>query len=313
MKYLGKDFIFKADRVAPWWQSHTMAPTAILLGETIRVFLGCWDSNGISRIGFIDLQAGDPKMVKAVSDAPVLEIGRPGTFDDNGVFPGHAYAYDGQIYLYYTGFQLSDKVRHFNFGGLAISKDGKHFLKTSEAPILDRADEGLHVRAGQSVIYQDHRVKSCYSAGTGWLHIGGELRPVYDVHYQESNNFTDFKNKGTRIIECNLAVEHGLGRPQICSVDNEIYVFYTRRMLDMKYYFGYAKLVRNCGVAEGGDLEHGSWHRLDSAVTVPFGRQGEFDSDMIYFPSFLQVGNRKYVFYSGNEFGKGGLGVIRFA
>ena len=42
-------------------------------------------------------------------------------FDDNGVFPGHVNLFSNKIFLYYTGFQLGKKVRHYNFGGLAIS------------------------------------------------------------------------------------------------------------------------------------------------------------------------------------------------
>ena len=54
--------------------------------------------------------------------------------------------------MYYTGFQLGHKIRHYNFGGLAISKDGGDtFKRYSQAPIMDRADEGLFVRAGQSI------------------------------------------------------------------------------------------------------------------------------------------------------------------
>ena len=90
-----------------WWESHTMAPSALLINEeTIRVFLGCWDRKQISRIGYIDVDATNPLKIIKISNKAVLDIGEDGTFDENGVFPAHANKIDNKIYLYYTGFQL---------------------------------------------------------------------------------------------------------------------------------------------------------------------------------------------------------------
>ena len=205
-----------------WWVSHTMAPSAIELNEkTIRVFIGCWDKNGISRIGWIDLNSENPLEVKDISEEPILNIGDPGCFDDNGVFPAHAYKIKNEIWLYYTGFQIGQKVRHYNFGGLAISKDGKEFQRVSKAPVLDRSDEGLMVRAGQSVLLEENIFKTVYSAGSGWAEVGGKKRPIYDVYYQESVDGFSYKKNGSLIIKHNPKFEHGLGRPQILYLNNE--------------------------------------------------------------------------------------------
>ncbi len=302
MKVIKKEFLINPKKISHWWQSHAMAPTAVLIDpNTIRIFVGAWDDKGISRIGYIDICANSLKEIKAISSAPVIDIGAPGTFDDNGVFPGHAYIHNGTVFLYYTGFQLSDKIRHFNFGGLATSTNGVNFKKESAAPILDRADEGLHVRAGQSILFDGRRFLTTYSAGSDWQMAGGKLRPVYDVFFQTSDNPRMFGKTGRRIIACDLAVEHGLGRPQICTIGSDTLVFYTRRLLSMKYSFGCARKTK-------GE----EWVRLDRDFDIPFGRPGEFDSSMVYFPSFLNVNGRNLIFYSGNDFGKAGIGVLEF-
>ena len=294
-----RGFIFKADAINDWWHSHTMAPSAILLdARRIRIFCGCWNASKISSIGFVDVDSNDPIRILEVSQQPVLGSGRPGTFDDNGVFPAHASLHHGEVYLYYTGFQLVDKIRYTNFGGLAKSTDGRHFTRVSEAPILDRADEGLHVRAGQSVV-EDHGIfKTCYSAGTGWELIEGQFRPRYDVFYQESLDGITYQKEGTCIVRCDPSVEHGLGRPQIARLGGDYYVFYTRRIKqDMKYQVG-------CAVLSDGR----EWRRIDDWVDLPFGSSGEFDSEMVYFPSVVQAGDRAFLFYCGNHFGRDGLG-----
>lgn len=291
--------LFCAQNVAGWWVSHTMAPAAIELDQQrIRIYLGCWDAAGISRIGFIDVDSADPSRLLAISQRPVLDIGRDGMFDENGVFPGHVVRLDGKIHLYYTGFMLGHKIRHFNFGGLAVSSDGTHFTRVSEAPVLDRADEGLHVRAGQSVLCDGGQLHCVYSAGSGWVDAGGIKRPTYDVYYQRLATPVATSRRGVRLVQCDQRVEHGLGRPQLCKLGDDYYLFYTRRLLDMRYHMGCARST---------DLV--SWSRVDSWVGLPHGAPGEFDHEMVYFPCVVETAaGRRYLFYSGNRFGGGGLG-----
>ena len=300
MKFIKKGKVLSWDKPNKWWQSHTMAPTAVYLNGKIRVYLGAWDGNGISRITYIDLDAKNPGKVLYINDnKPIVDIGRDGMFDDNGVFPAHAVVIDGEIFLYYTGFQKGFKIPHYNFGGLAKSKDGNTFERVSEAPVLDRTDEGLLVRAGQSVLKEDGVFRTVYSMGSGFIFVGGKERPTYDIAYQESDNGIDFKRKGIKILECNYEVEHGLGRPQICKIRDIYYVFYTRRMIDMKYFIG-------CAYSTDASV----WMKHENVFSEIHHSESGFDSEMIYFPSVVYVPDfDKYLlFYCGNNFGKTGIG-----
>lgn len=53
----------------------------------IRVYVAMCDASTVGRIGYVDVDARDPTKVLAVSARPVLDIGEPGCFDDNGVNP----------------------------------------------------------------------------------------------------------------------------------------------------------------------------------------------------------------------------------
>lgn len=300
MNWTKRGFIYKPENEAEWWNDHAMAPAAMMYdNSSIRVYLGCWDENGIARIGYIDLDAKNPKIVKNISREPVLDIGSDGCFDDNGVFPGHVYKYDGKVYLYYTGFQKLEKIPFSNFGGLAISEDnGNTFKRVSKAPVLDRADEGLFTRAGSSVIVENGVFKSCYSVGSGWIKVAGKDRPVYEVNYIESKDGMDFGKKGVCIVQCNHEIEHGLGRPQIFKLDDIYYVFYTRRLLDYKYHMG---------TAQSRDLKN--WERIDDWLSVvKHGNKDEFDSEMVYFPCVVNTGKKVFLFYAGNGYGRDGFG-----
>lgn len=295
-----RGFIYKPDDVTSWWCSNAHAPTPILYNkDTIRIYVGAWDKNGISRISYIDVDACNPSNILNVSQTILLDIGDDGCFDDNGVFPAHAYKLGNRVYLYYTGFQKLDKISFSNFSGLAISEDGGDtFKRVSRAPVIDRADEGLFTRAGLSAIFEDGVFKCCYSVGSGWYNIAGKDRPIYDVNYIESKNGIDFGKTGEKIIPVDLSKEHGLGRPQIVKLLGQTYCFYTRRTLDFKYYIGVARLI-----------EDGAWERIDHWVeTIKHGRIGEFDEKMIYFPAVIDTGCRTFLFYTGNGYGREGIG-----
>ena len=300
-KWVKKGFIYKPQDETEWWHRNAQAPTPILYDEdTIRIYVGAWDKNIISRISFIDVDANNPSTVKKVSKEIILDIGKDGCFDDNGVFPAHVYKLDTKrVYLYYTGFQKLDKIAFSNFSGLAISNDGGNtFKRVSQAPVIDRADEGLYTRAGLSTIYEDGIFKCCYSVGSGWYYIAGKERPIYDVNYIESEDGIHFKNQGVKAISVDLSVEHGLGRPQIVKLFGDTYCFYTRRTLDFKYFIGVSK-----------QKENKEWERIDDWLnTIEHGKPGEFDEEMIYFPSVLDTGKHVFLFYTGNGYGKDGIG-----
>lgn len=123
-----------------WKKDFAMTPTPFLLNDkVIRVYAGFRDNEGISRIGYIDLSAKDPTKVLGVSDKPVLDRGRDGCFDDNGVILGDIVRYGDVLRMYYVGFQLVKRAKFLAFTGLAESTDeGNTFQRVTEAPVMDR-------------------------------------------------------------------------------------------------------------------------------------------------------------------------------
>ena len=296
-------FIYKPKNESDLWLSHSMAPAPIIINNsTIRIFMGGWDSNQVSRIYFIDVDSDNPRNVKKIAQLPILEVGEDGCFDDNGVFPAHVYRHGEYIYLYYTGFQKLKKIAFSNFGGLAISRDnGDTFERVSKAPVMDRQDEGLYTRAGTSILVKNRVFHTCYSVGNSWMFVKGKERPVYSVNYIVSKDGKSFGNLGKEIISIDPNVEHGLGRPQICEFKDFILVFYTRRFINHKY---------GMGVALSSDFKN--WERIDHWLDpISHGPHGDFDSDMVYFPAFIDTGKNQFLFYNGNGYGKDGFGFAQ--
>src|SRR6185437_9982518 len=114
--------------VGGWMRHSALTPTPYRLDDEL------------SRIGYVDVRADDPAAVVRVSAEPVLDIGRAGCFDDNGMILGDLVDAPGGLHLFYVGFQRVARAKFLAFSGLAVSRDGGNcFRRVQETPILDRA------------------------------------------------------------------------------------------------------------------------------------------------------------------------------
>ena len=297
MKWEKKGLIYCPDGSMDWAQHSALTPTPILLDDsTIRVYAGLRDDKGVSRIGYVDINADDPSCVRAVSTVPVLDVGIPGTFDDNGVILGDITTHNNVMYMYYIGFQLVDKVKFLAFTGLATSIDGgSSFQRHSNAPILDRSNNELYFRAIHSVMFEDEVWKVWCGVGSDWVWINEIPYPKYEVRYYESTDGVNFPEKGHICIE-NTENEYRIGRPRVIKRDNIYRMFYTKGTLKKEYLPGYAESV---------DGKH--WTRKDHEIGISPSGDG-WDSSQLCYPSIISCKNRTYMFYNGNDYGKTGFG-----
>lgn len=297
MKWEKKGLIYCPNGDNEWAQHSALTPTPVLIDEsTIRVFAGLRDDKGVSRIGYVDVQANNPSIIKAVSDVPVLDVGIPGTFDDNGVILGDIITQNNVMYMYYIGFQLVEKVKFLAFTGLATSKDnGSTFQRYSNAPILDRSDNEIFFRAIHSSLFENGVWKAWCGVGSDWVWINGIPYPKYDVRYYESTDGVNFPEKGVVCIG-NTENEYRIGRPRVIKRDNLYKMFYTKGTLKKEYLPGYAESVDGI-----------NWVRRDENIGIAPSGTG-WDSNQLCYPAIITSGDKTYMFYNGNDYGKTGFG-----
>jgi hypothetical protein len=285
-----------------WARSHAMGPTPVIIGDNvIRVFVSCLDELGRARPGYVDLLASDPTEVLDVSEQPLLDIGEPGAFDDNGLMATCVCrTASGQLFMYYAGFELCTHIRYRIFTGVAISADdGLSFHRYSKAPVLDRSDEELYFRCGPFVMFDGGVFKLWYIAGSEWVTIGGKAMPKYELRYQESVDGIHWLPTGVVSMAITGEDEHGFGRPWVIKRGPEDYqLFYSiRRRSCAAYRLGYA---------ESTDGVH--WIRKDAEMGLDV-EPGGFDAAAMMYSSVISVKGRTYCFYNGNNFGQDGFGV----
>ena len=298
--------VWKPDGKSDWARTHAMGPTPFKLNdEVIRVFITCLDEKGRGRPGYVDVAAADPKRVLGVSPQPLLDIGEPGTFDDNGLMViSMVEPKPGTLFMYYAGFELCTHIRYRIFTGLAVNYDGGGIFKRhSRSPVLDRTNDELYFRGGPFALFDEGVFKLWYVAGSEWTDISGKTMPVYDLRYQESKDGIRWESKGTLSLAITGKDEHGFGRPWVVKRGpNDYQMFYSiRRRSFAAYRLGYAE-------SRDGIL----WVRKDEEMGLDVS-PGEFDSDAIMYSAVISVDDRTYCFYNGNNFGEQGFGVAELA
>ena len=300
MKWKKLGLVYGPDGSMPWAKSHAMIPTPIRLNdEVIRVYVTFCDALGIGRPGYVDVSALDPLNVLGISQQPLLELGKPGTFDENGLLTcGVTDLGDGRMFMYYVGFELGTKIRYRLLTGLAISEDGGNtFARHAPVPVLERSATEMYFRGGPYCLYGPQRFRLWYIAGSEWIELDGKSMPVYDIRYAESLDGIHWPDKGAVQIPITEPDEHGFGRPCVIAKPGGGYrMFYSVRRRS----FGAYRL----GYAESADGH--VWKRLDDQLNLDV-TPGAFDSDAIMYAAPIEIDGKLYVFYNGNNFGRDGF------
>jgi predicted GH43/DUF377 family glycosyl hydrolase len=293
-----KGRIFEPDGSLWWAKRYAAIPTPVLLDDnTIRIIISSRDDEGVSRIGYLDVDAGDPAEIKAVSQEPILDIGTAGNFDDNGVLPSCYIDLGEKKLLFYMGFLLGVKVRYYIFSGLAVSEDnGKTFARASRVPILDRNEQDLFFRTAPFVVNEDNKWRMWYIGGGEWTDVGGKAVPVYRMKYLESKDYGYWKDAGKTCLDFVNEDEHGFGRPYVFKENGAYKMFYSIRLRSRGYRTGYAESADGL-----------TWERRDEEAGIDVSGDG-WDSEMICFASIIKVRNNTVMFYNGNNYGETGLG-----
>ncbi len=280
-----------------WWaREYAHLPTPELREERIlRVYFAALDGEKYGRVGYVDLDANDPRRVLAVAPEPVLDLGPPGSFDDSGVNPSCIVDVGGRRCLYYIGWQRSQRVPYALFAGLAEAEDGR-FRKPRRTPVLDRTDAEPFLRSATSVLFDGGRYRAWYVSALDWTTVGGTPYPSYVVRHAESADGVTWSDGGPVCIGHADDDEFGIGRPWVVR-DGSLYrMWYSVRSRSAPYRIGYAESADGL-----------RWTRRDDEVGIARSRDG-WDSEMICYPAVIDVRGRRLMFYNGNRHGASGFG-----
>lgn len=287
--------VIEPDKRLFWAQTHCMTPTPQILGNgLVRVFFSGRDILNRSHIGHATVNLNrDGKMVDYTVE-PVLAPGALGCFDDNGVTPSCVVDLpNGELGLYYIGWNPGSTVRMQIFGGLAISKNGgETFERWSRAPILERNRTDPYLNTAPWVVRDAGGYRIFYVSGHEWLH---KDLPRYNIKTGYSEDGKNWLREGHVCLDFRDETEHALARPYVVLEDGL-----------WRMWFAYKSADYRIGYAESKDGL--SWERLDHLAGIDVSTSG-FDSDMIEYAAVVRHDGRRFMFYNGNNYGFEGIGL----
>lgn len=300
MKWRKMGRVYVPDGSRPWAKKYAFPPTPYMLNEEVmRIYVGFCDEHMVGRAGYVDVLADDPSEVVGVSEQPVLDVGTPGAFDENGLLPTAVVPLpDGRLYMYYVGYQLGYKVRYFQFEGLAQSTDGGNsFTRVRRVPVTDRTDQELLNRTSAYVRLKDGRFEMWYVGGSHWTTVGDKHLPTYNIRYLESPDGVNWGPEGRVLIDFESDDEHAFGKPCVLDDGDLTRMFYSVRTRSKGYRIGYAES------RDGGR----TYTRKDSEVGIDVSESG-WDSQMLCYAFVMRHKDKVYMFYNGNNLGETGFG-----
>ena len=296
--------IFDTDYLPSDFKSHAQVPTPIIIDGLLRIYFSSRDLNGKSFTLYADFNLDDFSMIHFEKN-PILNLGDPGTFDDDGVMPGYAIKNNGEIWIYYSGWNQKVKTPYHNSTGLAYSLDGKEFKRKYNGPILDRTKTEPHLAVTPTIMIEDGIWKMWYISGIKWIEVDSKFEPVYTIKYAESNDGLDW-NRFPEIVIQHKSDDEVFSHPSVIKIDNVYHMWFSYRKI---YDYRGGKNGYNMGYAYSYDGLN--WHRDDNLSGIERSESGKWDSDMICYPSVFKSSDDYYMVYNGNYFGKSGFGLAK--
>ena len=302
MSWKKQGHIFQPNGQFGWMISHAQVPTVHVMDDRFRVFFSTRNTTGKSLTACIDIDKNNPTIIKQLYTNPVLDFGKPGTFDDDGVMPSYVLSHEGQLLMYYSGWNQRVSTPYHNAMGLAISQDnGLSFNRLSDGPIMDRSLHEPYLAVTPSVIKEHNQWKMWYVSGVKWELIGQKYEPVYVIKYAHSTDGIHWHRPNQICIEQQFENE-AFSHPNVLKFNHTYHMWYCYRSShDYRdgtgsYRIGYAQ--SSDGIA---------WQRKDDEVGITTSSQG-WDSTMLCYPYVVNIDNQLMMFYNGNGFGKSGFG-----
>jgi hypothetical protein len=307
MEWKKKGLIFCTNNNYCWMQTHAQLPIPFKLSDDIlRIYFSTRNKKGESLPTYIDTDIANPKNVLSVNDNPLLELGKAGKFDQNGIMPSSVIRKGDEILMYYIGWKVLCDLPYELSIGLAISRDnGNTFQRFSEEPIIGKSINNKIFVSCPNVLKENDKWRMWYISCSEWVKYNNRFESLYHIKHAGSSDGINWETDDKICINAKYKGE-ALASPWVIKEDNKYKIWYSyrgsenyRRPEGQHYNIGYAESIDGL-----------SWQRMDERSGISISISG-WDSEMIAYPSIYEYDKMKYMFYNGNGFGRSGFGYAK--
>lgn len=286
--------------------SHAQVPTVHVSPEGICVYFSSRNEEGKSLPYRAVFHLDDPTKLIEFSQAPIMDFGQPGTFDDDGVMPSAIVEQKGDLLMYYSGWNQRVKTPYHNATGLARSTDGgKTFNRVYEGPVMDRTPTEPYVAVTPSLLKEESIWKIWYVSGIRWKLIEDKYEPIYVIKYATSDDGIHWERPPGICIKQHHD-EEAFSHPSVIKMNGQYHMWYCYRG-SRDYRDGANSYRMGYAISDNG-IE---WERQDNQNIISPSEDG-WDSKMVCYPFVFILRDQLYMVYNGNGFGTSGFGLAKW-
>lgn len=287
------------------FSTHAQVPTPFILDNIIRVYYAARNKDNKSFTTFVDLDINNPKKIIYNHKKPVIDFGKVGTFDDEGVMPSFVLKKDDSLWMYYSGWNQRVTIPYHNSTGLAQSVDsGLTFTRLFEGPVIDRTPLEPYLAVTPTILQEKDQMKMWYISGLRWELVEGKYEPVYVIKDAQSTNGINWNRLNRQVIKSSHDME-AFSRPTVFKLNNKYHMCFCYRG---SHDYRNGSQAYQIGYAQSNEGVH--WKRLDNDIQF-IGKAEDWESKMSCYPFYLETKTDSYLFYNGNGFGQSGFGIAR--
>lgn len=289
------------------------SPQTLVFDDFIRVYFSTreQDSKGkfLSHIAFVDFTKDFSKIIQ-ISDKPVINLGKLGTFDEHGIFPMNVLQKGNLVYGYTSGWSRRHSVSVETSIGLVVSKNrGLTFDRIGDGPILTSSLSDPFLVGDPFVKIIDDTYHMWYIKGTFWKQFKEDYQPdrIYKIAHATSNDGVEWtKTEIKQLIADKLGSDESQALPSVVQIENRFHMFFCfRESFDFRNSHGRGYRI---GHAISDDLK--TWTR-DNHETFIETKEGDWDREMQCYPHVFELENQIFILYNGNHFGRYGFGLCK--
>jgi hypothetical protein len=281
--------------------SHGSHPCAIHHGDDRFVIaFTCRDKQSRSQAFLSYATLRDDRMTLTGTPKLVMEHGRPGTFDCDGVIGVCIVSHEDRNYLYYVGWQnLPEGLWICDTGRAVLDLDNLTCVREFEGPVLGRDRANPLFAAATAVLVEGGLWRTWYNSGISWTRTDAGWVHHYGIHHARSPDGIDWTCDPGLVIPFKDEHEYAFGRPTVIRRDGLIFMWFAHRAsADISTYrIGFAYSIDGI-----------KWTRRDDLSGIDVSESG-WDSEMICYPYVFEQDGRLFMLYNGNGYGETGFGL----
>tara|TARA_B100002019_G_C21228768_1_gene578879 strand:+ start:347 stop:1297 length:951 start_codon:yes stop_codon:yes gene_type:complete len=295
LRIVPKKLILKPNKQISWMSSHVGAAYMEVVEKKnllAKIYISGRGKDNKSRIGvaIISFKEREPKIIK-IFKQPLLDIPKlKGFFDTDGVLYPEILDINKNKYLYYCGWT---NLKSFNYNcNIGLAREyKKKFRRISNAPVFGLNDTDPIGTASFSILRDKNNYTMYYTSFDPWKKIKSKVVHNYYIKIAKSKDGLKWTRKNQIAIPLK-GKEIAVAKPSVFKLNNFICMFFSARETNYGIYFAYSKNGKK-------------FKRLKNKIKL---KQGKWSSNSQCYPAYVDFGEKKFLLYCGNSYGKTGIG-----